>query len=176
MTVVFRWAFISLQFCCICLGKFSLMCLRWLFWDYAVSCQPLSPALLWGQTAVRDFSVRSQTVSFPCLPSPLPVCGSHHTRSEEGVGLALNYSPLTHCFSGTRTLCSFKECPLLPPQGVCTCCAISLRHFSWCIWMPRTLIYLFIQCYLPEWVSLTLSLPLHYFFFLALLTSRYCLD
>lgn len=144
--------------------------------DYAVSCQPLSLPFF-GQTAVRDFSVRSQTVSLPrLLPLPCP-CGSCHTRSEEG---RTSFLPLTSWLTASQVqehLLFLKECPLCYRlQGVCTCRAISLRHFPPGIWMPRILtppISLF-RCYLPnEPFNLFPSSAL--LFFLALLTSRYCL-
>ena len=171
MTIVFRWAFISAAILLYPPGQIQSHVLRD---DFSGLCHVLPTTLFlpfFGQTAVRDFSVRSQTVSLPCLPVFPRPHGSCHTWSE---GMT-SFLPLTPWLTASQVqehLLFLKECPpLLPPQGLCTCRAICLRHFlllaSGCL---EFLLHLSLYSGVTSWMSpLTLFPSSALLFFLVLL-------
>lgn len=169
MTIVFRWAFISAAIL-LYPGQIQSHVLRD---DFSGLCRVLPTTLFLASLGKQqwDFAVRSQTVSLPCLPlSPRPH-GSCHTWSE---GMA-SFLPLTPWLTASQIqehLLFLKECPpLLPPQGLCTCRAVCLRHFlllaSGCLeFLLRQSLYSGVT----SWMSpLTLLPSSALLFFLALL-------
>lgn len=127
MIIILRWAFISAAILLYPPGQVQSHVLRD---DFSGLCSVLPATFFlpfFGQTAVRGFSVRSQTVPLPCL-SPSPH-GSCH-RWSEGVTSFLPLTPWLTASQVQEHLLFLKECPpLLPPRGLCFCCAICLRHF-----------------------------------------------
>lgn len=125
---------------------------RWLLWTMQCPANHSLLAFFWANSSERLFSKKSDCVTSSLTPLPCPR-GSCHTWSEEGRTSFLPLSPWLIASQVQEHLLFLKECPpLLPPQGVCTCRAISLRHFPPGIWMPRILtpsISLF-RCYLPN--------------------------
>ena len=112
ITVVFRWAFISAAILLYPPGQIQPHVLRD---DFSGLCSVLPTTLslpFFGQTAVRDFSVRSQTVSLPRLPlSPARVAPVTHGVKK--VGLVSYHSPLDSLLLRYRNTCSFsKNAPL----------------------------------------------------------------
>lgn len=177
MTVVFRWAFISAAILLYLPGQIQPYVLRD---DFSGLCSVLPTTLslpFFGQTAVRDFSVRSQTVSLPRLPlSPARVAPV--TRGVKKVGLVSYHSPLDSLLLRYKNTCSFsKNAPLCYRPRVFALAVL----FPWDTFLLASgclefLLHLSLYSGVTSRMSpLTLFPSSALLFFLALLTSRYCL-